>query len=130
MLQIRLTSIMVEDQDKALAFYTTVLGFEKQFDFPVGGPFRWITVAAPGAPDVQLSLEPNENPIGKAFQQGLFEQRIPATAFYSTDVDAEYKRLLDAGVAFTRPPETMGPVKAAVFSDTVGNLIQIYQPLI
>ncbi len=128
MLQIRLTSIMVEDQSKALAFYTDVLGFVKQLDFPVSGPFRWITLSAPNAPDVQLALEPNENPAGKTFQKALFEQGIPYTAFHTDDIDAEYKRLVERGVAFTSPPKDMGPVKAATFSDTVGNLIQIYQP--
>ena len=120
---------MVENQDKALAFYTDILGFEKRLDFPVGGPYRWITVGAPGMPDVELALEPNENPAGNTFQKALFEQRIPATAFHSTDIDADYKRLLDKGVAFTAPPSEMGKVKQAVFSDTVGNLIMIYQPI-
>jgi len=128
MLQIRLTSIMVDDQDKALAFYTTVMGFEKKLDFPVSGPFRWITVASPALPDVHLALEPNENPAGRTFQKALFDQGIPATAFHSTDIDADYARLTAAGVAFTMPPTMMGPVKAAILSDTVGNLIQIYQP--
>lgn len=129
MLQIRLTSVIVENQSKALAFYTDVLGFEKKLDFPVGGDFRWITVAAPGQPDVQLALEPNENPASKAFQKALFEQGIPLTAFHSTDVEADYKRLVDKGVAFTSPPAPAGQVKQAVFSDTVGNLIMIYQPI-
>ena len=127
MIRITTTSVFVDDQAKALAFYTDVLGFEKKMDFPVGGPYRWITVAAPGAPDVQLSLEPNEN--AKDYQKSLFAQKIPATAFYSKDIDAEYARLVEKGVAFTKPPEMMGPVKACVFSDTVGNLIQIYQPM-
>lgn len=127
MLEIRLTSIMVDDQDKALGFYTDVLGFQKKMDFPVGGPYRWITVAAATNPDVQLSLEPNVN--AKDYQKSLFDQSIPATAFHTSDIDAEYKRLVDKGVAFTKPPTMMGPVKAAVFSDTVGNLIQIYQPM-
>jgi predicted enzyme related to lactoylglutathione lyase len=129
MLQIRLNSVMVEDQTKALAFYTDILGFEKRLDFPVAGPYRWITVGAPGLPDVELALEPNENPAGNTFQKALFAQRIPATAFHSTDIEADYKRLTEKGVAFTAPPSAMGPVKQAVFSDTVGNLIMIYQPM-
>lgn len=129
MLQIRLNSVMVENQTKALAFYTDVLGFEKQLDFPVSGEFRWITVAAPGLPDVQLALEPNENPAGKTYQKALFDQGIPATALHSTDIEADYKRLVDKGVAFTTPPSPMGAVKGAVFSDTVGNLIMMYQPI-
>jgi predicted enzyme related to lactoylglutathione lyase len=128
MLQIKLTSIMVEDQAKALAFYTDVLGFVKQMDFPVG-EYRWITVAAPGRDDLQLALEPNANPAGKAFQQAMFEQSIPMTSFESTDLDADYARLTKKGVAFTKPPTVAGPVKIARFSDTVGNLIQLHQQL-
>jgi glyoxylase I family protein len=127
-LKIKLTSIMVDDQDKALAFYTGILGFTKNLDIPVGGPYRWITVVA--APeDLELALEPNENPVGKAFQKGLFDQGIPATSFESTDLDADYARLTKAGVAFTKPPTAAGPVKIAMFSDTVGNLIQLHQKL-
>jgi predicted enzyme related to lactoylglutathione lyase len=129
MLHIRLNSVMVENQAKALAFYTDILGFEKRLDFAVSGDFRWITVGAPGAPDVELALEPNENPAGKTYQKALFDQNIPATAFHSTDIDADYKRLTEKGVAFTAPPTVMGIVKQAVFSDTVGNLIMIYQPI-
>lgn len=129
MLQIRLNSVMVEDQTKALAFYTDILGFEKRLDFPAGGNFRWITVGAPGKPDVELALEPNENPAAKAFQKAMFDQGIPLTAFHSTDIDADYKRLVDRGVVFTTPPSEMGSVKQAVLSDTVGNLIMIYQPI-
>jgi predicted enzyme related to lactoylglutathione lyase len=128
MLQIKLTSVMVEDQTKALAFYTEVLGFEKQMDFPVG-EYRWITVAAPGRDDLQLTLEPNENPAAKAFQMAMFAQGIPLASFQSTDLDADYVRLSSKGVAFTQPPVVAGAVKVAVFSDTVGNLIQIHQPL-
>jgi predicted enzyme related to lactoylglutathione lyase len=128
MLQIKLTSIMVEDQARALAFYTDVLGFEKQMDFPVG-EYRWITVAAPGRDDLQLALEPNSNPAAKAFQQAMFEQSIPLTSFESTDLEADYARLSKKGVAFTKPPTAAGTVKIAMFSDTVGNLIQLHQPL-
>jgi predicted enzyme related to lactoylglutathione lyase len=128
MLQIKLTSIMVEDQTKALAFYTDVLGFQKQMDFPVG-EYRWITVAAAGRDDLQLALEPNANPAAKAFQQAMFAQGIPLASFESNDLDADYKRLTGKGVAFTRAPMAAGAVKVAVFSDTVGNLIQIHQRL-
>ncbi len=128
MLQIKLTSVMVDDQTKALAFYTDILGFEKKMDFPVG-EYRWITVAAPGRDDLQLALEPNANPAGKAFQQAMFAQSIPLASFESTDLDADYARLSAAGVAFTMSPTAMGPVKIAVLSDTVGNLIQLHQPV-
>jgi glyoxylase I family protein len=126
---IKLNSIMVDDQDKALRFYTEVLGFEKAKNFPAGGPYRWITVVSPEGPDdLELVLEPNANPAGRTFQAALFEQGIPATAFESADIAAEYARLSARGVAFTRPPTKVGPVTIAVFSDTCGNLIQIYQP--
>jgi predicted enzyme related to lactoylglutathione lyase len=128
-LKIKLTSIMVENQDRALKFYTEVVGFKKRQDVAVGGPYRWITVVAPeGHPDVELALEPNANPVGKTFQTGLFEQNIPATAFEVDDVEAEYRRLKGLGVVFTTTPTEMGPITIAVFSDTCGNLIQIYQP--
>jgi glyoxylase I family protein len=119
---------MVEDQAKALAFYTNVLGFETKQDFPAGG-YRWITVAAPGRDDLQLSLEPNQNPAAKAFQRAMFEQGIPLASFESTDLDADYASLSAQGVAFTVPPTASGPVKLAIFSDTVGNLIQLHQVL-
>ncbi|HEY0484454.1 MAG TPA: VOC family protein [Kofleriaceae bacterium] len=128
MLHIKLTSIMVEDQAKALAFYTDVLGFAKKLDIPVG-EYRWITVVAPGRDDLELALEPNGNPAGKVFQQAMFAQGIPITAFESTDLEADHARLAARGVAFTQPPTAAGPVKIAVLSDTVGNLIQLYQPL-
>jgi len=105
------------------------LGFQKSKDVPVGGPYRWITVVSPeGRDDLELALEPNANPAGKTFQTALFEQGIPATAFESSGIAAEYARLQARGVAFTRPPTKAGPVTIAVFSDTCGNLIQLYQP--
>jgi predicted enzyme related to lactoylglutathione lyase len=128
MLQIKLTSVMVADQAKALAFYTDVLGFVKRMDFPAG-EYRWITVAATDRDDLQLALEPNANPAAKAFQDAMFAQGIPLASFESTDLEADYARLMKAGVAFTRPPTDAGAVKIAVFSDTVGNLIQLHQPL-
>lgn len=127
MIKIKLTSIMVDDQAKALAFYTGVLGFQKKQDFPAG-EYRWITVVAPNRDDLELTLEPNANPAGKAFQTAMLEQGIPITAFEVDDVDAEHARLAKAGVAFTQKPTQMGPVKIAVLADTCGNLIQLYQP--
>jgi catechol 2,3-dioxygenase-like lactoylglutathione lyase family enzyme len=127
-MKIKLTSVMVDDQAKALAFYTEVLGFRKKRDFPVG-EYRWITVTSPdGHDDVELALEPNANPAGKAFQQAMFAQGIPVAAFEVTDLAAEFARLKARNVAFTREPTRMGPVTVAVFADTCGNLIQIYQP--
>jgi glyoxylase I family protein len=120
---------MVDDQDRALAFYTGVLGFRKHREFPVG-PYKWITVLAPDGPeDVELTLEPNANPAGRAFQEAMFEQKIPLAAFKSKDVDSDYVRLKEKGVVFTTAPMTRGPVRIAVFSDTCGNLIQLFQPL-
>jgi len=128
-MRIKLTSIMVDDQDKALKFYTEVLGFQKKHEIPVG-EYRWITVVSPEGPDdLELSLEPNANPAGKTFQQALFAQRIPATAFEVTDIAQEYARLKERGVVFTAEPAAMGAVTIAVFSDTCGNLIQLYQPI-
>jgi glyoxylase I family protein len=128
MIHIKLTSIMVDDQAKALAFYTDVLGFEIQQDFPAG-EYRWITVAAKGRDDLMLSLEPNANPAGATFQRALFDQGIPATAFMTDDLDAEHARLTAKGVVFTRPPTVAGPVKIAQLADTCGNLIQLVQVL-
>jgi glyoxylase I family protein len=128
-LKIKLNSIMVDNQDEALKFYTEVLGFAKGKDIDVGHGFRWITVfAADGHPDVELVLEPNANPAGRTFQAALLQQNIPATAFEVDDVEAEYRRLKALGVVFTTAPTKMGPITLAVFADTCGNLIQIYQP--
>lgn len=127
-IRIKLNSIMVDDQTKALAFYTDVLGFQKAKDIPVVGEYRWITVVAADRDDLELALEPNANPAGKTFQQALFEQGIPATAFEVSDLDAEYKRLTARGVAFTQEPIQAGPVRIAVLADRCGNLIQLYEP--
>lgn len=127
-MRIKMTSIMVDDQDKALRFYTDVLGFVKKHDIPVG-EFRWITVTSPEGPDnLELVLEPNANPAGKAFQTAMFAQGIPIAAFEVGDLAGEFKRLTGHGVAFTKEPAPAGPVHLAVFADTCGNLIQIYQP--
>src|SRR5688572_2599441 len=127
-MKIKLNSVMVDNQDKALRFYTEVLGFQKCRDIPVG-EYRWITVVSPeGHSDVELALEPNANPAAKTFQEELFRQGIPLTAFEVDDIHAECKRLKTLGVAFTTEPTAAGPVMIAVFADTCGNLIQIYQP--
>jgi len=126
-MRIKLTSIMVEDQDKALEFYTKVLGFQKKHDFPVG-EYKWLTVVSHDRDDLELALEPNANPAAKTFQQAMFTQGIPLAAFEVSDIAGEFARLRAGGVAFTREPTRMGPVTIAVFSDTCGNLIQLYQP--
>ena len=127
-MRITLTSLMVDDQEKALAFYTGVLGFQKKHDIPVG-EYRWITVTSPeGHADVELALEPNANPAGRAFQEAMFRQGIPVASFQSRDIANECARLKTHGVAFTREPTNMGPVTIAVFADTCGNLIQLHQP--
>jgi catechol 2,3-dioxygenase-like lactoylglutathione lyase family enzyme len=127
-MRIKLTSIMVDDQDKALRFYTEVLGFRKKHDIPVG-EYRWITVTSSEGPDdVELALEPNANPAGKIFQEAMFSQGIPLAAFEVGDIAGEFARLSAKGVAFTKQPTSAGPVQLAVFADTCGNLIQLYQP--
>ena len=127
-MRIKLTSIMVDEQEKGLRFHTEVLGFKKKHDIPVG-EYRWITVTSPDGPgDVELALEPNANPAGKAFQEAMFSQGIPIAAFEVADIAGEFSRLTAKGVAFTRPPAPAGPVTLAVFADTCGNLIQLYQP--
>ena len=127
-MKITLNSIMVEDQDKALNFYTTVLGFMKVNDIPMG-PFRWLTVSSPeGIDGVELVLEPMAFPPACAYQKALFEAGIPATAFISNDIHAEYKRLKTHGVVFRGEPTSMGTITTAVFEDTCGNLINLVQP--
>jgi catechol 2,3-dioxygenase-like lactoylglutathione lyase family enzyme len=126
-MKISLTSIMVSDQDRALRFYTEVLGFVKKYEFPAG-PYRWISVVSPEAPDsTQLSLEPNANPAGKAFQEAMFSQGIPVAVFQVDNIAAEYARMTKLGVRFTVPPSPAGPVTRAVLDDTCGNLIQIIE---
>jgi catechol 2,3-dioxygenase-like lactoylglutathione lyase family enzyme len=128
-MRIKLTSIMVDDQEKALRFYTDVLRFRKKSDIPVG-EYRWITVTSPEGPDdLELALEPNANPAAKTFQEAMFKQGIPLAAFEVSDLAAEFARLSARGVAFTKPPTPAGPVSLAVFADTCGNLIQLYQKL-
>jgi len=125
--RIGLASVLVDDQDKALRFYTDVLGFVKKHDVPLGEA-RWLTVVSPEIPDgVELVLEPDGHPAVGPFKRALVEDGIPWTSFDVKDVNAEYQRLVDAGVRFTQPPVEMGPVISAVFDDTCGNLIQIAQ---
>jgi catechol 2,3-dioxygenase-like lactoylglutathione lyase family enzyme len=124
-MRINLTSVLVDDQDKALRFYTEVLGFEKKTEVPLG-EHRWLTVVSTDDPDgVELVLEPDAHPAAKPFKQALVEDGIPFTSFAVKDVDSEHERLRAAGVDFTQPPTNMGPVTTAVFDDTCGNLIQI-----
>jgi catechol 2,3-dioxygenase-like lactoylglutathione lyase family enzyme len=126
--RIKLTSIMVDDQEKAVGFYTNVLGFKKKHDIPVG-EFRWITVVSPDDPaDLELALEPNANPAARTFQEAMFAQGIPLAAFEVGDIAGEFERLSAKGVVFTRKPAPAGPVIIAVLADTCGNLIQLYQP--
>lgn len=126
-MRIVVTSVLVDDQEKALRFYTGVLGFVKKRDVPLGA-HRWLTVVSPDEPTgVELLLEPDEHPAAKPFKRALVEDGIPFTSFGVKDVNTEYKRLVGAGVHFTQPPVEMGPVITAVFDDTCGNLIQMAQ---
>jgi catechol 2,3-dioxygenase-like lactoylglutathione lyase family enzyme len=128
MVRIKLTSVMVDDQQKALAFYTGLLGFVKKQDIPMGEA-RWLTVGcADEADGVQLLLEPTFFPPAKVYQKALFDAGIPATAFAVDDIQAAYERMAERGVVFRTTPTRSGPVTVAVFEDTCGNLIQLYQP--
>ena len=127
-MRINVTSVLVDDQDKALAFYTDVLGFVKKTDIPLGDA-KWLTVVSPDAPDgVELLLEPDGHPAARPFKAALVEDGIPFTSFAVDDVATEFDRLSGLGVTFTQPPTPMGPVTTAVFDDTCGNLIQIASP--
>lgn len=124
-MRINVMSMLVDDQDKALQFYTEVLGFEKKTEIPLG-EHSWLTVVSPEDPDgTELSLEPDEHPAARPFKQALVDDGIPFTSFAVDDVVAEHERLVARGVRFTQPPTDMGPVTTAVFDDTCGNLIQI-----
>ena len=126
-MRINLTSVFVEDQRQALAFYTEVLGFEKKVDVPIGDD-AWLTVVSPEEPDgVQLLLEPSGHPAVRPFKAALVADGIPYASFAVDDVAAEYERLSALGVRFTQPPTEMGPVTTAVLDDTCGNLIQLAQ---
>jgi catechol 2,3-dioxygenase-like lactoylglutathione lyase family enzyme len=126
-MKIVLTSILVDDQEKALRFYTERLGFVKKTDVPMG-PHRWLTVVSRAEPDgVQLVLEPDGHPAAQPFKQALVADGIPFTSFAVVDVQGEYDRLTREGVRFTQPPVAMGPMTTAVLDDTCGNLIQLAQ---
>ena len=126
-MRIVVSSIFVDDQDKALAFYTTTLGFVKKADIPLGVA-RWLTVVAPDVPDgTELVLEPDNHPAVGPFKRALMQDGIPFASFAVDDIYAEYERLRSAGVQFTQPPVDMGPVTTAVLDDTCGNLIQLAQ---
>lgn len=124
-MRINVTSVLVDDQDKALRFYTQVLRFTKKSDIPLGA-HRWLTVVSPQDPDgVGLLLEPDGHPAERPFKEALVADGIPFTSFSVDDVDEEFQRLTTFGVTFTQEPVDMGPVRTAVFDDTCGNLIQI-----
>jgi catechol 2,3-dioxygenase-like lactoylglutathione lyase family enzyme len=126
-MRIVVTSVLVDDQAKALQFYTDILGFQKKADIPMGEA-RWLTVVSPQDPDgTELLLEPDAHPAARPFKDALVEDGIPYTSFGVDDVKAEFSRLQGRGVRFTQEPLEMGPVTTAVFDDTCGNLIQIAQ---
>jgi predicted enzyme related to lactoylglutathione lyase len=128
-MKIKVTSVMVDNQDKALKFYTEILGFVKKRDIPLGKA-RWLTVVSKEEQDgVELLLELTSFPPSKTYQQELFKAGIPFTAFNVEDIEKEYQRLVDLGVSFSMKPTQMGPTKLAVFNDTCGNNIQIFQVL-
>jgi len=126
-MKIKLTSVFVDDQGKALQFYTDVLGFAKKSDF-TNGPYRWLTVTSPEDPDgTELQLAPNSNPAAAAYQQAVFQQNQPAANFFTDNLQAEYERLAAKGAVFTMPPTDVKYAWTAMINDTCGNLIQITQ---
>ena len=126
-MKLKVTSVYVDDQDKALRFYTDILGFAKKTDFSQG-PFRWLTVASPEEPDgTELQLALDNNPAAKAYQQALFQQNQPAAMFFTDDVQADYERMKVRGAEFTMPPKDATGSTIAMVNDTCGNLIQITQ---
>jgi predicted enzyme related to lactoylglutathione lyase len=126
-MKIKLTNVYVDDQEKALRFYTEVLGFAKKADFSQG-PYRWLTVASPEEPNgTELQLALNSNPAAKAYQQAMFEQNQPVARFFSDDVQADYERMKACGAEFTMPPKDVTASKIAMLNDTCGNLIQVTQ---
>jgi len=126
-MKIKLTSVYVDDQEKALRFYTGVLGFVKKADY-TQGPFRWLTVASAEEPDgTELQLAPNENPADKAFQQAKFQQNQAAANFFTEDLQADYDRMKAHGAAFTMPPTDVKYATIAIVDDTSGNLLQLTQ---
>jgi len=128
-MKIKLTTVYVDDQDKALRFYTEVLGFVKKADFSQG-PYRWLTVGSAEEPEgTQLQLALNDNPAARAYQQALFLQNQPAAMFYSDDVQADYERMKARGAEFTMPPTDVTASKITMLNDTCGNLVQVTQLL-
>jgi predicted enzyme related to lactoylglutathione lyase len=126
-MKIKLTNVYVDDQDKALRFYTEVLGFAKKADFS-NGPFRWLTVTSPDDPDgTELQLALNNNPAAKAYQQAIFQQGQPAAMFFTDDVQSDYERMKARGAEFTMPPTDVTASTIATLKDTCGNLIQVTQ---
>ena len=126
-MKIKLTSVHVDDQEKALRFYTDVLGFVKKSDFSQG-PYRWLTVASPEDPDgTELQLALNGDPAAKAYQQALFQQGQPAAMFFTDDVQADYERMKARGAEFTKPPTDVTGSRIAMLNDTCGNLVQVTQ---
>ena len=126
-MKIKLTSVYVDDQDKALRFYTEVLGFAKKTDFS-NGPFRWLTVASPEDPDgTELQLALNNNPAAKAYQQAIFQQGQSAAMFYTDDLKGDYERIKARGAVFTMPPTDVTASTITMLNDTCGNLIQLTQ---
>ena len=129
-MQIKFVSVMVDDREKALSFYTKILGFKKMADISMG-EYRWLTVTSPeGVEGVELVLEPMGFPPARAYQKAMFDAGIPATAFITGDIEAEFRRLKALGVSFRGEPAKMGPVIVIVFEDTCGNLINLVQPLV
>ena len=126
-MKIKLNSVFVDNQDKALKFYAEILGFVKKADMPAG-KFRWLTVVSPEGPDdIELVLEPNDNPAAKTFQEAIFKEGIPLTSFAVEDIEKEYERMINLGVVFSMKPTKIEGATIAVFDDTCGNLIQLYQ---
>ncbi|HEY7186124.1 MAG TPA: VOC family protein [Vicinamibacterales bacterium] len=124
-MKIKLTSVYVDDQEKALRFYTEVLGFVKKADFS-NGPYRWLTVASAEDPEgTELQLARNDNPAAKAYQQAMFQQSQPAAMFFTDNVQADYERMKPRGAEFTMPPTDVTASKIAMLNDTCGNLIQV-----
>ncbi len=129
-MRIDLTSVMVNDQEKALQFYTEKLGFVKMADIPVG-EYRFLTVTSPEGPDgIELVLEPMSFPQAREYQKALYDSGVPITAFRTDDVDEEFTQLKERGVTFRGEPQDMGPIKAVLFEDTCGNLINLVQALV
>jgi predicted enzyme related to lactoylglutathione lyase len=126
-MKIKITTLYVDDQDKALRFYTEVLGFAKKTDFSQG-PYRWLTLASAEEPDgTQLQLAKNDNPAAKAYQQAIFQQNQPAAMFFTDDIKGDYERIKALGAEFTMPPTDVTASTIAMLNDTCGNLIQLTQ---